>query len=62
MQPFQSQGVNDGVCDFLIRKWSRESGYELINDILVGEDNRMAVRFCYEHHNASGDWFCAHSN
>ena len=34
----------------------------MIKDILAHEDNRMAMRFCYEHHDASGDWFYAHSN
>ena len=39
---------------FLTRKWERENGYRLIKEIWAHDDNRIAVRFCYEWHDASG--------
>jgi nuclear transport factor 2 (NTF2) superfamily protein len=50
------------VRDFLTRKWSQESGYRLIKEIWAHGDNRIAVRFCYEYHDKSGNWFRAHGN
>ncbi|MEO9864148.1 MAG: nuclear transport factor 2 family protein [Yoonia sp.] len=52
----------DRVRDFLTRKWSRENGYRLIKEIWAHGDNRIAVRFCYEYHDESGNWFRAHGN
>ncbi|CUH60616.1 nuclear transport factor 2 family protein [Thalassobacter stenotrophicus] len=50
------------VRDFLTRKWSQENGYRLIKEIWAHGDNRIAVRFCYEYHDADGNWFRAHGN
>ena len=47
---------------FLTRKWERENGYRLIKEIWAHDDNRIAVRFCYEWYDASGQWFRAHGN
>lgn len=52
----------DEVRDFLTRKWSQENGYRLIKEIWAHGDNRIAVRFCYEYHDADGNWFRAHGN
>jgi len=52
----------DEVRDFLTRKWARENGYRLIKEIWSHGDNRIAVRFCYEYHDADGKWFRAHGN
>ncbi len=52
----------DEVRDFLTRKWSQENGYRLIKEIWAHGDNRIAVRFCYEYHDESGNWFRAHGN
>lgn len=52
----------DEVRNFLTRKWSLENGYRLIKEIWAHGDNRIAVRFCYEYHDASGNWFRAHGN
>jgi nuclear transport factor 2 (NTF2) superfamily protein len=47
---------------FLTRKWATENGYRLIKEIWAHGDNRIAVRFCYEYHDAAGQWFRAHGN
>lgn len=50
------------VAAFLHDKWDREKDYRLIKELWAFTDNRIAVRFCYEYHNAQGDWFRAHGN
>ena len=52
----------DEVAAFLHEKWDQENGYRLIKELWAFTDDRIAVRFCYEHHNAQGDWFRAHGN
>ena len=52
----------DEVRDFLTRKWAVENGYRLIKEIWAHTDNRIAVRFCYEYHDADGNWYRAHGN
>ncbi|WP_179380739.1 nuclear transport factor 2 family protein [Jannaschia marina] len=47
---------------FLTAKWARENGYRLIKEIWAHGDDRIAVRFCYEWHDATGQWFRAHGN
>jgi hypothetical protein len=47
---------------FLTRKWQRESDYRLIKELWAHAGNRIAVRFAYEWHDASGDWFRSHGN
>jgi nuclear transport factor 2 (NTF2) superfamily protein len=47
---------------FLVRKWQRELDYRLIKELWGFRGNRMAVRFCYEYHNDSGQWFRAYGN
>lgn len=51
-----------GVEAFLRRKWAKESDYRLIKEIWAHSGYRIAVRFCYEYHDASGNWFRAHGN
>lgn len=50
------------VRDFLTTKWETETGYRLIKEIWAHSENRIAVRFCYEWHDAEGQWFRAHGN
>lgn len=50
------------VRDFLARKWATENGYRLIKEIWAHNDNRIAVRFCYEYHDVDGQWFRAYGN
>jgi nuclear transport factor 2 (NTF2) superfamily protein len=47
---------------FLARKWSRELDYRLIKEVWAHTDNRIAVRFAYEYHDDSGNWFRAYGN
>jgi nuclear transport factor 2 (NTF2) superfamily protein len=47
---------------FLKAKWERENGYRLIKEIWAHDGARIAVRFCYEWHDAAGEWFRAHGN
>lgn len=47
---------------FLARKWSRELDYRLIKELWIFSGNRIAVRFAYEYHDDSGQWFRAYGN
>ena len=47
---------------FLRRKWARELDYRLIKELWAFHDNRIAVRFQYEYHDDSGNWFRAYGN
>jgi nuclear transport factor 2 (NTF2) superfamily protein len=47
---------------FLARKWARELDYRLIKEVWAHAGNRIAVRFAYEYHDDSGNWFRAHGN
>lgn len=50
------------IVEFLKRKWARELDYRLIKELWGFRENRMAVRFKYEYHDDSGNWFRAHGN
>jgi nuclear transport factor 2 (NTF2) superfamily protein len=50
------------IVEFLTRKWNRELVYRLIKELWVFADNRIAVRFAYEFHDDSGNWFRAYGN
>lgn len=50
------------VRDFLTRKWERELDYRLKKELWAFTDNRIAVRFEYEYHDAAGQWFRAYGN
>lgn len=50
------------IVTFLARKWSRELDYRLIKELWAFTDNRIAVRFAYEYHDDSGNWFRAYGN
>jgi uncharacterized protein len=47
---------------FLTRKWNRELDYRLIKELWTFHDNRIAVRFAYEWHDDSGNWFRSYGN
>lgn len=47
---------------FLTRKWIRELDYRLIKEIWAFAGNRIAVRFAYEWHDDSGNWFRSYGN
>jgi len=50
------------VKDFLRRKWARELDYRLIKGLWAFSDHRIAVRFAYEWHDDSGQWFRSYGN
>lgn len=52
----------DEVRAFLQRKWAKENGYRLIKEIWAHTESRIAVRFCYEWHDETMQWFRAHGN
>ena len=47
---------------FLARKWNKELDYRLIKELWTFGGNRIAVRFAYEYHDDSGNWFRAYGN
>ncbi len=52
----------DEIEAFLTRKWQRELDYRLIKELWAFGENRIAVRFAYEWHNAEGNWFRSYGN
>ena len=50
------------IVAFLSRKWARELDYRLIKELWAFRENRIAVRFAYEYHDDSGNWFRAYGN
>jgi nuclear transport factor 2 (NTF2) superfamily protein len=50
------------IEEFLTRKWSRELDYRLIKEVWAFRENRIAVRFAYEWHDDSGNWFRSYGN
>jgi len=50
------------IVAFLQRKWSRELDYRLIKELWAFHGNRIAVRFAYEWHDDSGQWFRSYGN
>ena len=52
----------EAIRSFLTRKWARELDYRLIKELWGFRENRMAVRFAYECHDASGAWFRSYGN
>jgi nuclear transport factor 2 (NTF2) superfamily protein len=50
------------IVAFLTRKWARELEYRLIKEVWAFADDRIAVRFAYEWHDDSGNWFRSYGN
>lgn len=50
------------IVAFLARKWAHELDYRLIKELWAFTDDRIAVRFAYEWHNAAGQWFRSYGN
>jgi nuclear transport factor 2 (NTF2) superfamily protein len=50
------------IVAFLTRKWAKELDYRLIKELWTFADNRIAVRFAYEWHDDSGNWFRSYGN
>ena len=50
------------IVQFLNRKWAKELEYRLIKELWTYHTNRIAVRFAYEWHDDSGNWFRSYGN
>src|SRR4051812_29428549 len=50
------------IVAFLRRKWERELDYRLKKKLWCFTENRIAVRFEYESHDAEGQWWRYHGN
>jgi len=60
----RSEFVNGraAVVEFLRGKWTHELDYRLRKELWAFQGNRIAVRFEYEFHDASGQWWRAYGN
>ena len=52
----------DAIVEFLTRKWDKEFDYRLIKELWAFHENRIAVRFAYEWHDDSGNWYRSYGN
>ena len=52
----------EAVHGLLTRKWARELDYRLIKELWACDGHRLAVRFAYEWHDDSGQWFRSYGN
>jgi hypothetical protein len=52
----------EAIVEFLKRKWAKELDYRLIKELWAFHENRIAVRFAYEWHDDSGNWFRSYGN
>lgn len=50
------------IVEFLTRKWQKELDYRLIKELWAFADNRIAVRFAYEWHDDSNNWYRSYGN
>jgi len=50
------------IVQFLTRKWKSELDYRLIKELWAFHENRIAVRFAYEWHDDSGNWYRSYGN
>ena len=52
----------DEIVEFLRQKWARELDYALRKELWAFTDDRIAVRFQYECHDAAGQWWRCYGN
>jgi uncharacterized protein len=52
----------EAIVAFLERKWNHELDYRLIKELWAFGDNRIAVRFAYEWHDDTGQWYRSYGN
>ncbi|HEX5493180.1 MAG TPA: nuclear transport factor 2 family protein [Mycobacteriales bacterium] len=50
------------IVEFLTSKWERELDYALRKNLWCFAENRIAVRYQYECHDAAGQWFRSYGN
>ncbi len=52
----------EAIIRFLTAKWQRELDYALRKNLWTFTDDRIAVRFQYESHDVSGQWWRSYGN
>ena len=52
----------EAIVAFLRRKWARELDYRLVKELWAHDGDRIAVRFAYEWHDDSGQWYRSYGN
>jgi nuclear transport factor 2 (NTF2) superfamily protein len=52
----------EAIVAFLEWKWNHELDYRLIKELWAFRDNRIAVRFAYEWHDDTGQWYRSYGN
>ncbi|WP_020201079.1 MULTISPECIES: nuclear transport factor 2 family protein [Cupriavidus] len=52
----------EAIVGLLTRKWQKELDYRLIKELWAFDGNRIAVRFAYEWHDDSGNWYRSYGN
>jgi uncharacterized protein len=52
----------EAIKAFLRRKWAKELDYRLKKELWCFGDDRIAVRFEYEWHDDSGNWYRSYGN
>ncbi len=52
----------EAIVQFLRRKWAKELDYRLIKELWAFHEARIGVRFAYEWHDDSGNWFRSYGN
>jgi len=52
----------DAIRAFLRRKWAKELEYKLMKELWCFHENRISVRFEYEWHDTTGQWYRSHGN
>ncbi len=50
------------IEEFLTRKWNRERDYRLIKELWAFQADRIAVRFAYEWHDETAQWYRSYGN
>ena len=50
------------IIEFLAGKWKKELDYRLIKELWAFDGSRIAVRFAYEWHDSSGNWYRSYGN
>jgi uncharacterized protein len=50
------------IVQFLTRKWAKELDYRLIKELWAFTGDRIGVRFAYEWHDDSNNWYRSYGN
>ena len=52
----------EAIKEFLRRKWAKELDYKLMKELWAYTGNHISVRFEYEWHDATSQWYRTHGN